>query len=124
VIFNYLIGNHDAHGKNFSLLIHEDGGMSFARLYDLVSTVAYPELSKKMAMKIGGEYESENITPRNFEKFADEAGLAKPIVRERVPELAAEVIKGLERLEGKIPQTEKVAKLIEERCRQTIAEFA
>jgi serine/threonine-protein kinase HipA len=98
--------------------------MSFARLYDLVSTVAYPELSKKMAMKIGGEYESENITPRNFEKFADEAGLAKPIVRERVPELAAEVIKGLERLEGKIPQTEKVAKLIEERCRQTIAEFA
>ena len=50
VIFNYLIGNHDAHGKNFSLLYEEPGEARLAPLYDLVCTVYYPELSRKMAM--------------------------------------------------------------------------
>jgi hypothetical protein len=30
-----------------------------------------------MAMKIGGEYSSEKVLPKNFEKLAEEAGLAK-----------------------------------------------
>src|SRR5579862_2004816 len=38
VIFNYLIGNNDAHGKNFSL-IYLEGTAILAPLYDLVSTV-------------------------------------------------------------------------------------
>ena len=46
VIFNYLIGNNDAHGKNFSFL-HEKGKPRLAPAYDLLSTVAYPELDTK-----------------------------------------------------------------------------
>jgi len=60
VIFNYLAGNNDAHGKNFSLLYHgagtENQEIGIAPLYDLVSTIYYPELSRNMAMKIGAEY--------------------------------------------------------------------
>lgn len=41
-----------------------------------------------MAMKIDGEYLSDKVTPKNFEQLAEEAGLAKPIVRNRVPKLA------------------------------------
>jgi len=52
VIFNALIGNHDAHVKNFSLL-HANGTITLAPLYDALSTVLYPELTAKMAMKIG-----------------------------------------------------------------------
>jgi len=37
VIFNTLIGNHDAHAKNFSLLF-KYGTASFAPAYDLLST--------------------------------------------------------------------------------------
>jgi serine/threonine-protein kinase HipA len=55
VIFNFLIGNHDAHGKNFSFL-YSGGQTRLAPLYDLLSTSYYPELSPKMAMKIGGDY--------------------------------------------------------------------
>jgi serine/threonine-protein kinase HipA len=58
VIYNYLVGNNDAHGKNFSLLYHGVGTANqeirLAPLYDVVSTIYYPELSKDMAMKIGG----------------------------------------------------------------------
>ena len=38
-----------------------------------------------MAMKIGGEYSSANVTPEDFEWLAQEAGLSKPMVRRRVP---------------------------------------
>ena len=71
VIYNYLVGNNDAHGKNFSLLYHGVGTdnleIRLAPLYDIVSTVYYPELSRDMAMKIGGEYSSEKVMPKNFE---------------------------------------------------------
>jgi serine/threonine-protein kinase HipA len=93
VIFNFLVGNNDAHGKNFSLLYRGAGTASLetrlAPLYDLVSTRYYPELTRELAMKIGGEYSSDKISKANFKQLADDAGLAKPLVRRRVPELAA-----------------------------------
>jgi len=95
-IYNYLIGNNDAHGKNFSLLYHGTGTANqeirLAPLYDAISTVYYPELSNEMAMKIGDEYKSERVAPRDFDTLAEQAGLAKPLVRRRVPELAQAVL--------------------------------
>ena len=52
VMFNTVIGNADAHGKNYSLLYRE-GDRRLAPFYDLVCTLAWPELSKTPAMKIG-----------------------------------------------------------------------
>ncbi len=99
VIFNYLVGNNDAHGKNFSLLYRGVGTASMetrlAPLYDVVSTRYYPELTRELAMKIGGEYSSDKVSKANFEQLAEDAGLAKPLVRRRVPELAEAVLLNL-----------------------------
>lgn len=120
VIYNFLVGNNDAHGKNFSLLYHGVGTANqeirLAPLYDVVSTTYYPELSKDMAMKIGGEYSSDKVTPKNFEQLAEEAGLAKPIVRNRVPELAETVIANIDKAGIEQPVAEAVAALIRKRC--------
>jgi serine/threonine-protein kinase HipA len=120
VIFNYLVGNNDAHGKNYSLLYKplEKGGREtrFSPLYDIVSTVYYPDLSRDMAMKIGKEYSSERITAKDFEQLAEEAGLGKPLVRRRVPELADTVIQSLPKVEIANATADKVAALIRERC--------
>ena len=40
VAFNVLVGNADAHGKNFSFLHDPDGSIRLAPLYDIMSTVA------------------------------------------------------------------------------------
>jgi serine/threonine-protein kinase HipA len=116
VIFNHLVGNNDAHGKNFSLLYHGTGTnkmeIRFSPLYDVVSTMYYPELRGDMAMKIGLEYSSEKVTPKHFEQLAEEAGLGKPLVRERVPELAEKVIAALPKVEIANPVAEKVRDLI------------
>jgi serine/threonine-protein kinase HipA len=119
VIYNYLVGNTDAHGKNFSLLYHgigtENLQIGLAPLYDVVCTLYYPELSRDMAMKIGGEYSSEKVTVGNFEQLAEEAGLGKPLVRARVPQVAERVIAALAKVEIAHPVAEKVAALIRQR---------
>lgn len=99
VIFNVLIGNNDAHGKNFSLL-YESRQVRMAPLYDVLCTAYYPELSSKMAMKIGGEYNSEMLFPRHFEELADAAGLGKALVKKRVIELADSVLEALGSMEN------------------------
>ncbi|HXE31378.1 MAG TPA: type II toxin-antitoxin system HipA family toxin [Terriglobales bacterium] len=120
VVYNYLAGNCDAHGKNFSLLYGRggpsSGETSLAPLYDVLSTAAYPDLSLDMAMKLGGEYSSARIGLRNFERLAEEAGLAKPLVRRRVRELAAAVLVALPPVEAVYPQAHAIAARIRERC--------
>jgi len=127
VIYNYLVGNNDAHGKNFSLLYHGVGTanqeIKLAPLYDVVSTTYYPELSKDMAMKIGGEYSSDKVGPKDFEQLAEEAGLAKPIVKNRVPELAETVIANFDKAGIEHPVAQAVALVIRKRCETVRNEF-
>ncbi len=122
VIFNHLIGSHDAHGKNFSLLYHADGSVRLAPFYDLLSTACYPELSPKMAMKIGGEYRSERVTPYHFERLAEEAGLAKPMVLERVHDMAVMLLTVLESTNISFDSFEVLKVLVQQRCQKAMGE--
>lgn len=121
VIYNFVIGNHDAHGKNFSLLYGSETRL--APLYDILSTAYYPELSKKMAMKIGGEYVSDKVRPNDFEGLAEEAGLAKPMLKRRVQELAETVRTKVPELVTEIPAAEAVAELVQSRCTTVLEGF-
>ncbi len=128
VIYNFLVGNNDAHGKNFSLLYHQAGTANqeirLAPLYDAISTRYYPELSNEMAMKIGDEYKPDRVTPRDFEKLAEQAGLAGPLVRRRVPELAQAVLDATVKVKIDQQVARKVAGLIRKRCETTLKRFA
>ena len=94
-IFNLIIGNADAHAKNFSLL-HKDGAITLAPLYDLLSTVIYPELSPKLAMKIGGKAVLDDIEARHWERFAADAQLGAPFVLKRVGQLCEAVVAAID----------------------------
>ena len=121
-IFNYLIGNNDAHGKNFSL-VYPDKETRLAPLYDAISTIYYPELDTGMAMRIGREYSSDKVTPKDFEQLAGEAGLAKPLVRRRVPELATAAIEALDKIDITDSVSHEVAALIRKRCTRAQKDF-
>lgn len=122
VIFNLLIGNHDAHGKNFSLL-YQPGNTQLAPLYDLISTVYYPQLTKKMAMKIGKEAESSKITLEHFEHLAQDAGLSTPIMKKCLPELTEKVLANIGKVGINHPVAHKLAELIERRCQMFLERF-
>ena len=87
VIFNALIGNHDAHAKNFSLL-YAGRSPVLAPLYDALSTAVYPTLTPKMAMKIGSKYKFGEVHARHWEQLAESVGLAKAQAKKRILEIA------------------------------------
>lgn len=87
VIFNVLIGNNDAHGKNFSIL-YTGGNIQLAPLYDLLCTAFYPEVSTAMAMKIGKARTFDELFPSHFQDLAKQAELAPKLVVRRVVNLA------------------------------------
>ncbi len=70
-IFNYIIGNSDAHGKNFSFLFYGKN-VKLAPFYDLLSTEIYPNLDKKMAMKISDKYDPDELFLRHWYRFAEQ----------------------------------------------------
>ena len=123
VIFNFVIGNHDAHAKNFSLLRQPDGATRLSPLYDLVSTVYYPELTENMAMKLGGEAKSTFILPANVETFAGDTGLSKALVRRRVPELTQTIHDAIDNTIQPHEVATKVAELIKQRCVDVLSRF-
>jgi serine/threonine-protein kinase HipA len=89
VVLSFLIGNSDAHGKNYSLLYLPDSPMAtLAPAYDLLSTVVYPGLSRKMAMSIGGEYRPDYVQPRHLNQLLEQAGLGPAAARRRIRALA------------------------------------
>jgi serine/threonine-protein kinase HipA len=53
VIFNLVLGNADAHLKNFSLL-EGVGGLRLSPAYDLLNTLVYPDYERTAALEIGG----------------------------------------------------------------------
>lgn len=93
-IFNVIVGNADAHGKNFSLL-YRPGGIDFAPLYDLMCTAAYKDLHPKLAMKVAKRATLEEFTPDTWTEFGVEIGMGGPFVRRRATALAERVAEAL-----------------------------
>ncbi|MFA7578903.1 type II toxin-antitoxin system HipA family toxin [Castellaniella sp.] len=126
VIFNALIGNHDAHAKNFSLL-YSGKTPVLAPLYDTLSTAVYPTLTPKMAMKIGSKYKFSEVQARHWEQFAEGAGFTRAQAKRRILELARLLPATARKLQS-VPGhsfagnavVEKINTLIEQRCTLTI----
>lgn len=70
-VFHFLLGNADAHAKNISLL-HLPGGVRLAPLYDVVSTAAYPDLSRELALSIGDELDPDAISSVHWSDLAED----------------------------------------------------
>jgi serine/threonine-protein kinase HipA len=120
LIFNVLIGNADAHGKNYSIL-YRGAERRLAPFYDLVCTLAWPELSKTPAMKIGKSDSIERITPAHWQTMAQESRVGWPMLRERIANLCGKVIEALQNKDlpaatNDLTTAERVAGIIQERA--------
>ena len=130
VIFNYCIGNADAHGKNFSFLYQKPSPI-LAPAYDLLSTSIYPQLSPKMAMKIGGKAISEHVYLRHWHQLVPETQLAKQTLErtlahytQELPQTALRLLTALESTPLQSPIYAQIHALIEKRCRHIEKYFA
>lgn len=89
-LFNALIFNCDAHGKNISFFV-DDAGITLAPFYDLVNIRMYPEFDQEMAMAFGHEFDSNSINAYQLADFADSCLLNRVLVAKRLQLLATKL---------------------------------
>lgn len=92
VVFSFLIGNGDAHFKNFSILYHEPGGARLSPAYDIVCSKIVIPGEPDSALTVNGK--KSNLSLKDFEILADLLEIP-PKVR-------------YERFEGRLGQIKKV----------------
>ncbi len=91
-IFQYLIGNSDAHGKNVSFFCSA-GGLAIAPFYDMVSVVEYEGLDHEFAMAYGDEFRLDNVSPFAWADFAKRAGLQRSFLAREMTRMAHAALK-------------------------------
>ncbi|MSQ70191.1 MAG: type II toxin-antitoxin system HipA family toxin [Betaproteobacteria bacterium] len=86
-LFQYLIGNCDAHGKNLSFFCLGDG-LAMAPFYDLVSVVQYPGLDHELSMAFGDEFRLDDVSSFAWADFARRTALQRPFLGREMKRLA------------------------------------
>lgn len=97
VLFNILIFNCDAHGKNISFFVGAKG-ISLAPFYDLVNIKMYSEFEHNLAMALGDEFEEDNINAYQLADFADSCQLPRSFVATRLKHLISKLIPALQEM--------------------------
>ena len=125
-LFNWLAYNADAHAKNISLLFI-DGQTKLAPFYDLVCTNNYPQLSKRLAMSIGGEFMPGAVHRQHLEEFANELDVSYAYVNEMATETVDRLQNSIEEttnafkdLFGDSPILQRIPVVIRKRCKRAI----
>jgi len=102
MIFNFLIGNCDAHAKNVSLL-YTQAGTALSPFYDLVSTLIYPELSKKMAMHIGGKSQINHLFSIHWQRLADDLQISSKQLSRKLKKMSRLLVSLTENIKKEMP---------------------
>jgi HipA N-terminal domain len=127
LLFSFLIGNHDAHSKNYSLLLDGLDSIRLAPLYDLISTSAYPGTARKLAMKHGGENRPRYLRRRHLERLAADLRVKPRLVLQRAAQMVERVTESLDAAADSLPPAfagrpviADVGALVEERSERLI----
>jgi serine/threonine-protein kinase HipA len=127
LLFNFLIGNHDAHAKNFSLLLDGPRSIRLAPFYDLLSTVVFAGTRKKLAMRLGGENRPKYLRRRHLDRLADELEVKPALVLRRIDTIVAAVRSALDEGRRRLPAEfqdrpiiDRIDAVIEERAERLL----
>ena len=97
VLFNYVMGNCDSHGKNYSLL-YKNNRIELSPLYDVASTIIYSGLTEKLSMKIGKHYEIQKVTQEDFSLLAESLNIKYSVLSKIFDDFAKKYITAFEEL--------------------------
>lgn len=96
VLFQLLIGNSDAHGKNISFFVGP-AGIDVAPAYDLLNLDMYSEqYDRDFSMAIGDAFAPEDISPWELAEMCERCGLQKRLVANTLTTLSGKLLKAME----------------------------
>jgi len=120
-VFNYLVGNSDAHAKNLSFLYGQDNNTRLSPFYDLISIHAWPShvFNHDLALSIGGVTNINNIKREHWEKLADECDTSFKLFDTAIKDLSGNIIDAFDRAQqrfetehGPYPALQQVRKAL------------
>jgi len=94
-VFNLIIGNSDAHGKNFSFFV-DKRGIKPTPFYDMLCIIAHENVEHDLAMAYGDEFNPDEVKAYQLREFADAIDLNFKLVSQSVDKIASLIIKALE----------------------------
>lgn len=86
-LYQFLIGNSDAHGKNFSFFVRPQG-LEPAPWYDLVSVTQYPAIDHELAMAFGDAFTLNEVGAFQLADFAQRCGIDRRLLKREAARLA------------------------------------
>jgi len=86
-LFQFLIGNSDAHGKNFSFFVRRQG-LEPAPWYDLASVAQYRGIDHELAMAYGDAFSYADVTALELADFAKRCGIDRRLLKREATRLA------------------------------------
>lgn len=101
LIVNVVIGNGDAHAKNFSLLHEQAGTLELTPLYDLMSTAPYGATT--LAMHVDDVRQIAKVTGDRVVNEASRWGLSNARIIEVAEDLLERVLAAVEATRNEIP---------------------
>lgn len=112
--FTALIGNSDAHGKNYALLHDGYGRVTLAPLYDTVPTILFPRLKDEAAMTIGGAVDLSAVDTAAIRREAKHWRVSA----DRMVDQALQFAESLAAAASKLDKSSAVRQLVERRSEQ------
>jgi serine/threonine-protein kinase HipA len=113
LVFNYFIGNNDAHSKNFSILHLGHEQYEMAPCYDLLCTRIYPELTAKMAMKIGSKYDANLVQARHWQQLCEEINYNFLALKRVMQQQGEKILNNLPVVKNEMEENVIVNKIVE-----------
>ena len=83
---NIMVGNGDAHIKNWSILYRDKINPALSPAYDILFTRAYIESENSIALNLGKEKKTDKLTLKHFEILARRAEIDWQIIKGRITE--------------------------------------
>jgi serine/threonine-protein kinase HipA len=93
-MFNLIIGNSDAHGKNFSFFVNKRG-IKPTPFYDMLCVMMY-DFDHNLAMAYGDEFNPNEVFAYQLREFAEEVGVNYKLVSKVLLKESDKIIKVLE----------------------------
>ncbi len=121
VMFNYLIGNADAHAKNMSVLVDEQG-FRLAPFYDLLCVRAYGDTG--LALFIGDEDTFDAVGQHSWEALCDDCDFRLPDTLKELRSMATALLPAWAKLRKQIDRKNKPTPLEEQLLDKMGAVFA
>jgi serine/threonine-protein kinase HipA len=117
LLFCIVIGNEDAHLKNWSLIYPDGVRARLSPAYDLVSTVVYDGLDRALALPLFNEARMDAVTMWHFEQLADSVGFERDAMRSLVRETLEALRETWARTGAELPLLDEHRAVLDQRIR-------